>query len=60
LSLSSTTKRIDGSVGRLATSVQSVCVFLTLTVVYSDDAVEKLLDRSQEGEVEKEKEKNLE
>ena len=33
--------------------VNLVC---SLSVVYSDEAVEKLLDRTQEGEVEKEKE----
>jgi hypothetical protein len=57
LSLSSWTKRIDGSVEDWNFSTVSLC--LTLTVVYSDDAVEKLLDRTQEGEVEKEKEKEF-
>lgn len=33
--------------------------FFKLVVVYNDDAVEKLLDRSQEGEVEKEKEREF-
>lgn len=35
------------------------CIFVSNSVVYSDEAVEKLLDRSQEGEIEKEKEKEF-